>query len=178
MYSIGAYYLSKNMIELPTAIVMPGVQLFVIYFAVGYRADNWIPELFQVWLLAFLLVQCALSYGYFVSCSVNKMESATAVAPLLTMPAIMFGGFFANSNSYVNFIAWLKYISPVYYANCGILISNWKTNYASPNYNFALDLLVGDQITYSECVWGMVALALFWRVLSFIGLKRGVTKFQ
>lgn len=123
MYGIGAYYLSKNMIEMPTAILMSGFQLAAIYFAVGYRADNWIPEFFQVWLCGFLVIQCALSYGYFVSCSVEKMEMATAIAPMLTMPAIMFGGFFANSNTYTAAVAWMKYISPVYYANCGILIA-------------------------------------------------------
>lgn len=46
MYSISAYYLSKNLIELPTSIIFPGVQLAICYWAVGYRSDNWIPEFF------------------------------------------------------------------------------------------------------------------------------------
>jgi ABC-type multidrug transport system permease subunit len=128
MYSIGAYYLSKNLIELPTSIIFPGAQLGLLYWAVGYRSDNWIPEFFQVWLIGFLLVQCALSYGYFISGSVERMESATAVAPLLTMPAIMFGGFFANSNTYIAGFGLLKNISPVYYANSAILLAQWRTD--------------------------------------------------
>lgn len=123
MYSIYAYYLSKNMIELPSSIFLPVIQLVMIYWSVGYRGDNWIPEFFQIWLLGFLVTQCALSYGYFVSASVPKMESATAVAPLLTMPAILFGGLFVNSTSYPVWLGWLKYLSPIYYANCGILIA-------------------------------------------------------
>lgn len=56
------------------------------------------------------------------------MESATAVAPLLTMPAILFGGFFANSNSYhFVWLGWFRYISPIYYANCGILLADYRT---------------------------------------------------
>lgn len=55
------------------------------------------------------------------------MESATAVAPLLTMPAIMFGGLFVNSNSYPAYLNWLKYLSPIYYANSGILLAQWQT---------------------------------------------------
>lgn len=177
MYGIGAYYLSKNMIELPTSIIMPGLQLAVIYFSVGYRSDNFVPEFFQIWLLAFLLTQCALSYGYFISCAVTKMEAATAFAPLLTMPAVMFGGFFINSSSFVAFIAWMKYISPIYYANCGILIAQWKTDLSSPTYGIALNYLVGDSITYSDCLIGLTALVVFWRILSFLALKRNVTKF-
>jgi hypothetical protein len=46
MYSIAAYYLSKNMIELPSALMFPLIQLLLIYWSVGYRGDNWIPELF------------------------------------------------------------------------------------------------------------------------------------
>lgn len=70
MYSISAYYVSKNMIELPSSVFLPLIQLLMIYWAVGYRPDNWLPEFFQVWLLGFLITQCALSYGYFVSSSV------------------------------------------------------------------------------------------------------------
>lgn len=178
MYSITAYYLSKNMIELPSALIFPLMQLCLIYWTVGYRSENWIPELFQIWLLAFLLTQCALSYGYFISCSVKNMESATSVAPLLTMPAILFGGLFVNSNSYPSYLVWLKYISPIYYANCGILLSQWRTDYSSPAYQMALNFLVGEEISYTECVYAMIALFVVWRAASFIALLRSVSKFQ
>jgi hypothetical protein len=46
MYSLPAYYLSKNFIELPTSILLPAIQLCMIYWAVGFRADNANPEFF------------------------------------------------------------------------------------------------------------------------------------
>lgn len=55
MYSLTAYYLSKNVIELPTTILIPGIQLAAIYWAIGFRSDNVIPEFFQVWLIGFLV---------------------------------------------------------------------------------------------------------------------------
>jgi ATP-binding cassette subfamily G (WHITE) protein 1 len=177
MYSIAAYYISKNTIELPSAIFFPLIQLLMIYWSVGYRSENWIPELFQVWLLVFLVTQCALSYGYFISCSVKNMESATAVAPLLTMPAVLFGGLFVNSNSYPAYLSWIKYTSPIYYSNCGILLSQWRTDNSSPSYNIALNFLVGTEISYTECVYAMIALFVAWRFASFIALLRSVTKF-
>ena len=177
MYSIFAYYVSKNMIEMPSAIVFPLIQLLLIYWSVGYRSDNWIPEFFQIWLLAFLVTQCALSYGYFISCSVKNMESATSVAPLLTMPAVLFGGLFVNSNSYPVYLVWLKYLSPIYYANCGILLAQWRTDTSAPSYNIALDFLVGTKISYTECVYAMIILFVVWRFASFIALLRSVSKF-
>ena len=82
-----------------------------------------------MWLIGFLLVQCALSYGYFVSSIVERMESATAVAPLVTMPTILFGGLFVNSDSYsIAALGYIRYLSPVFYANCAMLIAQWKTD--------------------------------------------------
>lgn len=127
MYSISSYYISKNMIELPTSVMIPLIQLALIYWGIGFRSDNWIPEFFQMWLIGILLVQCAISYGYLISSSVERMEAATAVAPLVTMPVILFGGLFVNSDSFPPWLGWVKYTSPVYYANCAMLLAEWRT---------------------------------------------------
>jgi hypothetical protein len=127
--------------------------------------------------MGFLVAQCALSYGYFISSSVKNMESATSVAPLLTMPAILFGGFFANNTGYtIAALGYLRFISPIYYANCGILLADYRTA-DIPAYTRALSYLVGDKISYTECIWALIALLVFWRTLSFIALRRSVTKF-
>ena len=81
-----------------------------------------------MWLIGFLLAQCAISYGYFISAFIERMESASAVSPLLTMPTLLFGGLYINSNSYPAWLGWVRYISPVYYANCGMLLAEWRTH--------------------------------------------------
>jgi|694.fasta_scaffold68550_2 ATP-binding cassette subfamily G (WHITE) protein 1 len=109
------------------------------------------------------------------------MEAATAVAPLLTMPTILFGGLFINTTSMPSYLSWIRWTSPVYYANCGMLLAQWRTApnpfLVKPNpYTLALDFLIGD-ISYSECVYALIALLFVWRVASYIALKRSVTKF-
>jgi len=109
------------------------------------------------------------------------MESATAVAPLLTMPTILFGGLFINTTSMPAYISWIRWTSPVYYANCGILLAQWRT---APNpkpfgpnpYHVALDFLIGD-ISFTECVYALIALLVIWRLASYIALRRSVSKF-
>jgi hypothetical protein len=50
----------------------------------------------------------------------------------------MFGGFFANSNSYLPVLGLFRFLSPVYYANCAILIAQWQTA-SGVSYQAALD---------------------------------------
>ena len=126
MYTIRAYYLAKNMIETPPAMVLPTLSLLLIYWTVGFNPANNPQEFFQILLLGFLLIHNALGYGYFLSATFTTVEAVTSVAPLFAMPTLMFGGFFINSQSYPPSIAWIRYLSPVYYANSGILRAQWE----------------------------------------------------
>ena len=57
---------------------------------------------------------CAASYGMFFSAAFKNV--ADALAPICMMPIILFGGFFANSGTYPDYITWIQYISPIRYA--------------------------------------------------------------
>jgi len=148
MYSVTSYFLSKQLMVFASSVYLPLVQLMLIYWTLGYRVDNWIPEFFQIWLLEFLLVQCGIGFGFFISALVPKYESATAAAPLLTMPAVLFGGMFLNSNSYPVWIGWMKYLSPIYFANCGVLLAQWQTA-EEIQYQYALAFFVGSELSYT-----------------------------
>ena len=81
----------------------------MIYFAFGLNAT------FTQWLFfnftLCLLVTCAASYGMFFSAAFKNV--ADALAPICMMPIILFGGFFANSGTYPDYITWVQYISPI-----------------------------------------------------------------
>jgi ABC-type multidrug transport system permease subunit len=46
----------------------------------------------------------------------NKEEMAVAMAPIIMMPLILFGGQFANSDNIQAWISWFQYLSPIRYS--------------------------------------------------------------
>jgi ABC-type multidrug transport system permease subunit len=115
--------MAKNMIETPPALVLPTLSLLLIYWSIGFSKENNPEEFFQILFAGFLLINCAIGYGYFISATFTTIETATNIAPLFLMPCLLFGGFFINSSSYPWWLAWVRFTSPVYYANCAILIA-------------------------------------------------------
>jgi len=64
-----------------------------------------------------LIVQTSMGIGLVISSLAPDMTSATAIAPLFTMPMILFGGFIANAASTPNWLGWIQWLSPIRYAN-------------------------------------------------------------
>jgi ABC-type multidrug transport system permease subunit len=51
-----------------------------------------------------------------VSSIFTREDAALAASNLITLPAIMFGGFYANSSTVPKWLSWLEYLSPVFYS--------------------------------------------------------------
>lgn len=113
MYSVGSYYLAKIVIESPILALTPMIFSIIIYFKIGLIITA--GHFFLFYFVTFLLTQCAASFGYFISSLFNKAETAVAIAPVIMMPIILFGGQFANSGNIPAWISWFQYVSPIRY---------------------------------------------------------------
>ena len=47
--------------------------------------------------IAFLILQVVMSLGYFLSCVAPSADVALAIAPVLVIPMMLFGGFYLNT---------------------------------------------------------------------------------
>lgn len=90
MYSVSAYYLAKILGELPILSLTPMLTAVIIYFKIGLSITA--SQFFYFYLILLLIVQCAASWGYFMSSIFNKEDMAVAMAPIVVMPLILFGG--------------------------------------------------------------------------------------
>lgn len=104
MYNVGPYFISKVGIEFPIQMFTPMVWWIVTYFGVGLTITA--GRFFMAYLINFMLVICASSFGYFLSSIFDNEEMAVALAPVVIMPLMLFGGFFSNSGSYPDWIGW------------------------------------------------------------------------
>ncbi len=104
MYSVPAYYAGKILVELPVLVTTPMLFSCIVYFGIG--VTHTASQFFYFYLIILLLTQCAASFGYFMSSIFNKEETAVALAPVIMMPIILFGGQFANSDNIQAWISW------------------------------------------------------------------------
>ena len=61
MYSPVAYFIAKNMVELPVIAIGPALTLLIVYWGVDYR------EFFKIYLIMFLVAQTAAGMGLLIS---------------------------------------------------------------------------------------------------------------
>ena len=95
MYNPVAYFIAKNMVEVPAIIIAPLLQLLVIYWGAGYI------HFLRVYLVMFLVANVSLGVGLLVSAMSPSLTAATSIAPAFTMPFILFGGLFACMVGYL-----------------------------------------------------------------------------
>ena len=178
MYSISAYFTSKNIIEVPLTILLPLIMLCLVYWSIGYApgADNF----FMFYVALLFLNQAATGMGYFLSAICNNMVQASSLGPLLHIPMIQFSGLFANLGTISVAYRWLQWFSVMRYANEACMRAIWRDNVlvngTDPDHDIFEHLTY--TIGYGNCILGLFLLAIFFRCLSVYCLKKKISKFQ
>ena len=101
MYSPLSYFIAKNMIEMPAIALGPMLTLLIIYWGVEYI------NFFKIYLVMFLVAHTAVGIGLLISSFAPNVTTATSIAPLFTMPMILFGGFISNTNTTPAWLGWI-----------------------------------------------------------------------
>jgi ATP-binding cassette subfamily G (WHITE) protein 1 len=124
MYGLTAYFLTKNLIDIPVLLISPLIALSIVFWGIGFY-NTW--DTFWGFYLAIMLVgQSAAGLGFMISTSVDNVATASAVSSLITLPTILFGGLFVNDSSVFKALSWIQYISPIRYGFQNLAISQWK----------------------------------------------------
>jgi len=112
-YSIGPYFMTKNMIDQPVTAITTLIEMALIYWCVGFIPG--VLNFLKMTLVFWLVSQTAQGLGLIMSAVFKDMISASAAGPLVTMPMILFGGQFANASTFPAYLAWISYCSPIRY---------------------------------------------------------------
>eukprot|EP01066_Platyproteum_vivax_P018496 Platyproteum_vivax@DN7556_c0_g1_i3.p1 len=122
-YSITPYYLARVIADLPFQILFPTIFYVVAYWMIGLH--NAARPFLLSWVILLLSTNAAGSIGYLISCAAKTVGVALAVAPMVFVPFILFGGFFINAASIHVAWSWLEYLSFFKYGFSGMAISIW-----------------------------------------------------
>ena len=122
-----------------------------------------------------LVANTAMGIGLLISASSPNMPTATSVAPLFTMPMILFGGLFSNTATMPKWLSWLQWTSPIRYGNEALAHSQYDGVPGFPQ-QYLEDS--GYTIGYWKCVFACIGWLVFWRIAALIALRMQIKKFQ
>ncbi|XP_071526746.1 protein white isoform X2 [Panulirus ornatus] len=177
MYRTDVYFLSKMLAELPFHIFYPFAFVAIAYHMVGFTDDY--VNFFICASIVILVANCAISFGYMISCMARNLSVALAISAPFIIPLMLFGGFFLNSGSTPVYLTWLKYLSWFSYGNEALLVNQWKgvesiecnTNQTCfPNGEAVLSFLHYENGSIPNNVLCLVVLILTYRTLAFLAL--------
>lgn len=179
MYRTDAYFLTKQLVELPLYIIEPMITLTILYWMVGLNPNA--ERFFIAAGIVLLVVQVVLSLGYFMSCISPNVDIALALAPVLIIPFMLFGGFYLNNGSVPVWLSWLKYLSWFLYGFQALLINQWSgvKGIQCPSNTTLPCLTTGEQVleqqafeedTFLRNIIMLVVLAVSIRILAYLAL--------
>ena len=83
----------------------------------------------------------------------------------------MFGGYYANSGSYPNWISWFQYLSPTRYGLEALVRNEFSEINFLEGFPNPLEYL-NFRIGFIWCILVLLGFALIFRILSILALKR------
>ncbi|TMW61233.1 hypothetical protein Poli38472_013696 [Pythium oligandrum] len=123
LYRLFAWYLAKNISELPIQIVLPTIFFIPAYFLIGIGGGF---DVFIAMLAILILTDsCGAGLGYLVSCIARRVELAPIIALMVLLPFTLFSGLLINSDDTPAYFVWIQYLSPIQYSNEAFMKIFW-----------------------------------------------------
>ena len=163
LYSTFSYFLSRNVVELPAAVIFPLVQTLIMYWFVGLSST--VQQFWIYYLVTYLITLNGSSLGLMIGSIILDQKSVGAVTPCVLLPVILFSGFFKNTANLPVWLGWIQYISPIKYG-----FSAWIQNEVEFASSSALNTLNLDTGLWMN-VYLLAVLAVGFRIVSLIFLE-------
>ncbi|KRW98126.1 P-loop containing nucleoside triphosphate hydrolase [Pseudocohnilembus persalinus] len=164
MYSIGAYFVGRSLIELPFLFIFPTVQSIIQFYMVGLTQT---VEVFFKYVFANICASfCGNSLGILIGSLFSDPKVASSMMPIIMLPLMMFSGLFGNREDMWDGLSWIEYISPFKYVFDAQIHNEFKESYFQPNPIETLNLNIGY---WWSCVL-LIIMFVFYRLIAFGGM--------
>ena len=174
MYTVFPYYIAKILSDVPVFLIVPMIFTLITFFAIGFTRQ--VDIFFGFFISLAMNTLAGVSLGYLISSAFTVAALALAIAPVIAMPLMLVGGFFANTDSFPVWLQYFSYISPFKYAFNNMAKLEFTNNPAPAAKLIAIQLGVEDE--FIEGIYKMAILIAVIQILSYCFLRLLVTKFQ
>lgn len=108
-YCTSSYFFGRSLAYFPLEIILPFVLIVVCYFAVHFNQTA--ESFFMTYLSLFLISWMGSGYGLFLSTLFSNAEVAMSLVPVIIVPFLLVGGFFAPLSNVPDFYKLFEYLS-------------------------------------------------------------------
>lgn len=125
LYNVAAWFVAKNLCELPIQLILPVIELIPIYLLLGIGQGVQVFLTMQLLLIA--MNSCCVAFGYAVGCVCRRIDIAPIVGNIIIMPLLLLGGLFVNSDAVPYLLRWIEHITPFKYGYYGFMRIFWQS---------------------------------------------------
>jgi ATP-binding cassette subfamily G (WHITE) protein 2 len=177
-YHVSAYFLAKNLVDAAIQILGPIVFSVIVYFMIGFQpgADKFFIFMGFMILASFTSTSLALAISTFA----RTTTMSVTILPFVFELCRLYGGFFLSPSRLPKYFVWLDALSYVKYVYVGISLNEMQGLQLSctlpdqsrcvTGANRIADLGL-DYISIGGCAAILVAMIIFFRYLSYLGVR-------
>lgn len=125
VYRTSAYFLAKNIAELPQYIILPILYNTIVYWMSGLYPNFW--NYCFASLVTILITNVAISISYAVATIFANTDVAMTILPIFVVPIMAFGGFFITFDAIPSYFKWLSSLSYFKYGYEALAINEWDS---------------------------------------------------
>ncbi|TKR65344.1 hypothetical protein L596_025759 [Steinernema carpocapsae] len=181
LYRVDAYFIAKNLAEVPQYLIFPMTFCSLIYWLSGQTRTFDAYAIFVA--TGTLVANIGVSFSYCISCIFGTVSLAMAILPMCVVPLMTFGGFYVNTATIPVYFLPLRYISYFNYAFETMTINEWtriekiggcsnrnSTAQCYENGEDVLESLSFDSTNLARNLIIMVCMIVVLRTIAFLAL--------
>ncbi|KAJ1958872.1 hypothetical protein EC988_000042 [Linderina pennispora] len=112
-YGLTAYFLAKNIVELPIQLCSPALYAVCAYWLIGFQRTA--AKFFIYMVTCIALSVCGFAFGITLGAAFSSLSVILAILPAAIIPFLLFGGLFVNTGSSTVWLRWIQWLSPIKY---------------------------------------------------------------
>ncbi|XP_013187827.1 ATP-binding cassette subfamily G member 4 isoform X1 [Amyelois transitella] len=122
-YSLRSYYLAITVSDIPFQAIFCVIYVVIVYLLTSQPAE-WFR--FSLFLSSCLLISfVAQSVGLVVGAAMN-VQNGVFLAPVMSVPFLLFSGFFVSFNAIPRYLRWITYLSYIRYGFEGTALATYS----------------------------------------------------
>ena len=174
-YKVLPYYLAKNVVETPIAIIFAIVFVLSIYWSVHLRTDS-LQYAFNNLVAGVVISYFAGSLGYFLGAFFTNTGIAMILLNVTTLGFQLLSGFLVSAKNMPPGLSLVRYISPFFYGIQALMRNEFDGNNRIPPGNNIPENIGLEEFSVWTCIIILAIYATILRIAAYFSLSYTMKK--